>query len=384
MRRTFFVIFGLLSSILLTPMQIAANPYFYLTGATEASEDVTHTLDLYLVTDGDTVTAMQTVVDFDNSFLQAKSISILGSECSFWAPADPSLGYGNTPSPYFYPSSNSSRVVFSCGFSNPGYTSADSNGDLISKIRFTPLNQGNTSLSIDGGDTLLRYIGSTITVDSMSDFDLTIFESTDSSTPTATPTATPTSSSASSSSDTSDGDSTTSDPQTLTEDDLNFVEIGINNNTTTGTGEDVTLEIIEEDDTLPGVPNLEPRAPATPFVFSLLSDGVGGGVEEDLGDVLAAQSLRELLIPGKSSADKTVVLINLISTITFLVLLAVIIWRLVTITRMNRLKSQHMKELLSSELAVLESKLGAAENPDTAAQIREEIDQAIKRLKDET
>lgn len=367
-----------------------AAPYFYFSGSTTGSTGNTYTIDVYGVTDGSTLTAAQTVISFNNSYLTAKSISILSSKCSFWAPADPSLGYGNTPTPYFYPTSNSNEVVLSCGFANPGYTSANATGDLIAKIRFTPSQQGSTSLSFNASETLFRYIGTTINPDTMSSFNITIFESTDSSTPTPTPTSTSSSSGSATptptaSSSGSSGSSTTNQT-TFTDDDLTFVEISVNDQSgSTTTSEDVTLEVVEEDDVIPNAPILEPRPPATPFVFTLLAGaGVGGATAsaQDSGEVLAAQSLRELLIPGKSNADKTVVLINLISTITFLALLAVVIWRLITITKMNKLKSKHMKDLLASELAVLESKLGSA-NPDTVSQIKQEIDETVKKLNKE-
>lgn len=359
------------------PVAALAAPYYYFVGTSEAGTGVTYTLDVYLVSLGSTVTAGQTVVQFDNTYLTAKSISILSSACTFWAPADPSLGYGNTPTPYFYPSSSSNKVVFSCGFSNPGYTSDDSTGDKIASIRFTPSTQGDTTLSFISANTLFRYIGSSVTPGTLSDFDLTVVEATVAPTPTSSPTPTP---SASSSSSSSSDDSGTSNVTTITDEDLNFVEIGITNSSTGTNDEGVTLEVVEEDNAIPNAPVLEPRPAATPFVFSLLNGGSGdSGSSGDSGEVLAAQSLRELLIPGKSQADKTVVLINLISTITFLVLLAIVIWRLVTITRVNRLKSKHMKDVLASELAVFESKLGNA-NSEFTDQIREEIDQAVKKL----
>ena len=366
--------------ILILPTQVFAAPYFYFSGASSGNVDSTYTLSIYAVSDGSTLTAAQTEVEFDNSYLTAKSISILSSACSFWAPADPSLGYGNTPSPYFYPTSSSDRVVLSCGFSNPGYTSSDSNGDLIAKIRFTPSQTGSTTLDFDAANTLFRYIGTTIAPGTLSDFDVTVLEASATAAPGATATPTPT---ASSSSDSSSDESSSGDVTTITEDDLTFVEIGVNSGTgTTTDSDDVVLQVVDEDNIIPNPPALTPRAPATPFVFSLLSGGSSSAQTQDSGEVLAAQSLRELLIPGKSKADKTVVMVNLISTITFLVLLAVVIWRLVTITRNNRLKSKHMKDLLAGELAVFESKLGNS-NSDTAQQIRDEIDEAVKRLNKE-
>lgn len=387
MKKTICQLLLILGYSFLMASQGLAAPYYYFSGLTTTSENSTYTSSVYLVTDSDTITAAQTVIDFNSTYLRAKSVSILNSRCSFWAPADPSLGFGNTPAPYFYPSSNSNKVILSCGFSYPGYTSADADGDLIANIRFTPLNQGNTSLSFDSANTLFRYIGNSLSVDSMSSFNLTIFESTPSPSASASgaPTAipTPTASSSATSQPSSTPRSLIQVTDTLTADDLNFVEIGLTEsvNQTTLEGDDLTLEVIDEDDTIPNVPILEPRPNATPFIFNLLGGGEGeSSIGEDPGEVLAAQSLRELLIPGKSQADKTVVMINLISTLTFLALLAIVLWRLITITRVNRLKSRHMKDVLASELAVLQSKLAASNDPENNQKVKQEIEEALKKL----
>ncbi len=147
-----------------------------------------------------------------------------------------------------------------------------------------------------------------------------------------------------------------------------------------GTDEGITLTAVEEDNTIPGSGFLEPRPPATPFIISLLQNALGGGDTGQGGEVLAVQSLRELLIPGKSKADKTVVLVNLISFLTFIILLAIIIWRLIVITRMNKLKNRHMSDLLSSELSVLESKINLLGNKDNKDQLKQDLEETRAKI----
>src|SRR5690606_3189090 len=100
-----------------------------------------------------------------------------------------------------------------------------------------------------------------------------------------------------------------------------------------------TNTIASLDNSIPAPPELSPRPTITPFV-----DLEEDNDEEDLslGEVLSVQSLRELLLPGKSAADQRVVLVNLLSTIAFLVILTVLVWRLVMISRMNKIKNRHL------------------------------------------
>lgn len=386
---------AIFATFLFIVVPASAAPYFYFDGTASAVQNVNKTIEVYLYTDSQTLTAAETVISFDNNYLQASSISIIGSRCNFWTPADPASSYyiSGRATPHYYPYPDASNpnftsnthVAISCGFANPGYQSSGANGNIVARIILKPITLGSTSLSFLSPNTQFRYIGSSIAAGAMANFDLTVYESTSSgssSGSTTTPTPSPTSSgSATPTASTSSGNS-----DTLTEDELNFVEIGTNNNSVSTVGDDISLEVVDEDDTVPAPPaNLAQRAAATPFIFSLLSGGggAGGGAGGAGGEVLAAQSLRELLIPGKSSADKTVVMINLISTLTFLALLAIVIWRLITITRMNRLKTKHMKDFLSSELAAIESKIGALDNPDSKNALKQNLNETMKKLSGE-
>lgn len=391
MKKNRLIILFVFILLFVSPVQALSAPYFYIDtslSGTNATEYVNKNIYLYLTTDSSTITAAQTVVNFDEDYLEEPSdvtISILNSECDFWAPADPSLGFGNTPAPYFY---NDNKVVISCGFSNPGYDSG-SGGGLIARIAFYPTQIGDTTMTFS--DTLFRYIGNTITPGTSPEYDLTILDSSASAQPSPTPSVTPTPSASpeTSSTPTSASDSAIVVTDTLEEGDLNFVEIGVNNNVTQTNDEDVTLEIVEEDNTIPGPPaNLERRPNASPFSFlnflqSQQSNNDQTNSQDEGGDVLSAQSLRELLIPGKSKADKTVVLINFISTLTFVILLAIVIWRLVSITRMNKLRTAHLRELLASELSTIESKLGSAKSEQGSAQLKQDLGETVEKLSQE-
>jgi hypothetical protein len=170
----------------------------------------------------------------------------------------------------------------------------------------------------------------------------------------------------------------------LNEDSLNFVEIGSGITASSQTSSSLTTlstitgapqsAALTRDDSIPPPPDdLEPRAPVTPIPMApTLSPE-----EEKQGDVLSVQSLRELLLPGKSNANQTVVVINLLSTLAFLVILTILILRMVAISRKNRVKARHMKELITGEISVLEGKFKTANEADSG--YREELE----RLKEE-
>lgn len=413
---------ALLASLAIPTTQVIAAPYFYVTGSNTTAGTADHQLSIYLDTDGQTLTAAETILNFENTYLQGKSISILNSRCSFWAPADPVLGYGTNPTPFFH---NNNKVVIACGFSSPGFTSTDSIGRLIARVTFTPLQTGTTTLSFNPTRTSYKFIANTVPGGALPGFGLTV-TATGSATPnpSATPTPTPQygcnqSCSVSSQcagslycglinsvglcrnvncpemdncicptpeptptpASTPVPSSTNSPSQTLTADDLTFVEIG-NNSVSVNEGQDVTLTAIEQDDRIPDPPALEPRPKATPFLLSLLGGGSSNQETQtnNNGEVLAAQSLRELLIPGQSKADKTLVLVNLISTLTFLTLLGIVIWRLITVSRINQLKSKHMKDLLASELASIESKVGSLDSPEGKESFKQNLDEVMKKI----
>ncbi len=367
----------LLLLCLIFPLPTFAAPYFYINTSTSAVQNVNKTISLYLNTDGSTLNVAQIVVNFDPTYLSPVSLSTLSSKCSIWSPADPSLGLGNNfATPGF---ADGNKAVFSCGFSSPGYLSGSSTGDLIARLTFKPLLVGTTTLTFSN-PTFLSGPGNSVSAGASPDYDLTTHVSTQAAqatpTPTPNPSSTPTSSSG------------TSQPsESVSEDDLEFVEIsgGGGGGGTTTDSDNVTLTQVDEDDTIPNPPDLERRPSATPFQFSLLStDSTPQDSDSDSGDVLSAQTLRELLIPGKSKADKTVVMINLISTVTFITLLGLIIWRLISISRMNKLRAIHMQELLNSELATLESKLGAFDGKDANKRIKQELFEVREKISEQS
>ena len=356
--------------------QAWAAPYFYLDGDEFPVLNIPHTVELYLSSEDDVLTATQTIIGFDETYFDAVSISVLNSACSYWAPADPALGYGLSPAPYF---KDGNKVVIACGFSNPGYQSSVGTGDIIARIKLLPKEEETTSVTIDTVNTSFSYIASAVTAGAMSDYDLYVLESTDSATPTPIPdpnstpipTLTP--------------DETDFEAVVFSVDDLSFVEIGTGvtqTTTTTSTnGTTSTLEPVDIDDDIPKPPaDLKKRASATPFVFKKSKNSSRSA--QDSGEVLAAQSLRELLIPGQSDADKKIVLFNLVSSLTFVTLLAIALWRLLMVSRMNKLKSQHMKEFLTSELSTLETKMLSGKETG-GDNVKSDISQTVEAISSE-
>lgn len=366
-----------------------AAPYFYISTTPPSTIQWAPTvLDVYLYTDSQTLTAAQTVLGFDPTYLTGSSINITNSVCTFWAPADPSLGYGNTPSPFFY---QQNKAVLSCGFTNPGYTSTTAFGNRVARVVFQPILFGSTTLTFT--NTQFRYIGNIITPGTSPNYDLSIQYASQGAIPTPTPTPDPNATPTPAPSATPFTAATpvpTHNYTTFGLDDLNFVDVNTSGTSTTTSSTGLSSvsqvvtsgaagSVVERDNTIPPPPeNLDRRPSATPFLLSLLQGDTS--FNQDSGDVLAAQSLRELLIPGKSQADKTVVMINLISTLTFVTLLAIVIWRLITVSRLNKLKSAHMKEMLTSELAALESKIGAISDPDAQARLKQDLNQTVDKI----
>lgn len=367
---SFVLLLGL--AIAFLPAVVQANPFFYLDGTDYAVQNARKSIPLYLDTDDSTLTAAQVVLNFSSAYLTGATISNLNSRCSFWAPADPSLGYGSTVSPYFY---QSNKAVIACGFSNPGYTTG-ANASLIATITFTPQASGSTTLSFS--NAMYRYIGSTIAPGASPNFPLEIYGSTESA-QAAQPTATPTPPGP-----TTNIISIVTDPSdTLTGDDLNLVNVDGSgagaSGSTTPLSEGITLESIDDDNSIPPVPQLTPRDRISPFIRPSRSPGE----KDEEGEVLSVSSLRELLIPGKSSADKTVVLVNFISTLTFLALLAIALWRMITVSRMNQVKYRHMQDMLAGELSVLQTKVGGLSAKKASDSLEDEIKQSFESLVNE-
>jgi hypothetical protein len=343
-------------------------PYFFVTGSTELIRGYSFQYSIYLYTDGQPVTAAQTVLTFDPAKVEGMFIGTLNSRCSFWAPADPLLGYGNQTTPYFH---NNNKVVIACGFSNPGYNSTSAAGDLIAKVTLTASEtaQGTTQLTFS--DTLFRYIGNVITPSPGIGLTVTAFNSTQSAFPTPTPYPTPTPVNA----------------RTISADSLNLVNVDGSTQGQTGTFstqeslflESQQLNQIETtlNNEIPAPPELSPRPSVTPLA-SIDKEDTDSLFDD--GEVLSLKSLRELLLPGRSEADQTVVLINLISAISFFVILAILVWRLIMISRMNRLKSRHLQDLLAGELSALESKLAGEVGADSRELVTTRLEELREKL----
>jgi hypothetical protein len=358
MRLPSFFFFIYLSSLLVTRFTgvIQAAPYFYITGEPSIYYGDTNIYSVFLYTDSQTLTAAQTIVTFNSSILEKSSYSILASRCNFWSPADPDLGYGNATTPYFY---NNNQLVLACGFSNPGFTSVGTAGSLIAKFSvYSKVPQGNTT-QFTFSNHQLRYIGTSIDPGASTTFSLTVFGASASATPTPVPAA-------------------ALDQDVLTLDQITFQEVGTQTRTsssltTSNTATLAALPITTTNNDIPPAPEFTPRPTTTPYV---LPTAIPDSTNES-GSVLSVQSLRELFIPGKSSADQTIVLINLISLLAFLIILTILVWRLLVISRLNKIKQRHMKDLIAGELSVLETKLGSG-----SPQEKEEMANQLESLKE--
>lgn len=341
--------------LLILNSTVSAAPYFYITGPDKIYPNNAWQYSLYLYSDSTVVTAAQTEVHFDSTVIEPVSFNYSASVCKIWAPADPLLGHGVESTPYF---KDGSKLVVSCGFPQ-GYLSGTGAGGLILRFNLTTKSGLSTakSTSLTFANNKFLYIGNTITGGTPPSLSLIAYESTQSAYKAPTPTPTPVVS-----------------VDTLSDSELEFVNIasGSSRSRSTSTGSlnqaqmrelelqqealaNQTNQITSLDNNIPPPPpNLPKRAPVTPLPTPLTPDQKN----QALGEVLSIQSLRELLLPGKSEADQKIVWINLLSTLTFICILAVLAWRLIVVSRMNKIKVRHMKELLTGELSVIESKLG--------------------------
>jgi len=409
LRRIFIVSSLVLLGLGWVGSEVWANPYFYITGSNTGETGTAQTFNLYVNTDGDTITAAQAVVSFSGTYFLGVSneVSNSSSVCSLWTPANSAPPGQNTTktTPYIY----SNRVIFTCGF-----TSGYSGDGYVGSFTLTPLSPGSTNLSFPStsGYQKFIYIGSEITAGAMSDFGVTITGSvintptptgptstptptytptptgsptaiptptntpTITSTPTITPTPTPT----------SETTATSSAEYGLTADDVNFVELDeLPTVEDTADPEIGALEIVEEDNTVPDPGEITPRPTPSPFPTpdpAALAAEFGDGLSPE-GEVLAVQSVRDLLIPGKSKADKTVVLFNFISLLTFLAIVGILIWRILMVRRASNLKQDHLKELVSGELAALESKLSILNEKEGRVTFQKEFEDAVEQLGEE-
>lgn len=337
-----------------------AAPRFVLSGSEITQLDYRYTYSLYLDTDGETLTAAQVVLNYDSAILEGVALSGLSSQCSFWAPADPGLGFGSTVTPYFY---NDEKAVFACGFASPGYTTVTGGGDLIATITFLPIALTTAQSSLDLTDNLFRYIGSAIVPGVNVGLNVSVYVAP--VTPTPIPSPTPV------------------NPTTLSSDSLQLITFGDGSQTSVSQNISIQrasqsalptaspLALVETDDTIPSPPPLSPRPSTTPLVLP------SQAAEEIAGEVLSVKSLRELLIPGKSDANTTVVMINLLMTAAFLVILTILLWRIFMISRTNKVKMQRMQRLVEGEIAVLMGR-----NTDISEEQQAELMQKISQIRD--
>jgi hypothetical protein len=350
--------------------------YFFVDGSHEMINGYLYNYSVYLTTEANTITAAQTVLNFDKSKIRAYSINTIGSRCSFWAPADPTLGFGNQSTPYFY---NENKLVISCGFSNPGYLSNSGQADLVAKIQMAPEASVSGTSSLTFSDTMFRYIGNTIVPGANRGLDIGIYASTESAYPSPTPYPTPTT-----------GSSTTT---TISSSSLNLVNIATGSSRTSTSRTTTTTQLpttnvtilpnqINQqsvmDNTIPAPPDLTPRPSTVPFNQQV--DQAAEKQNDPLGEVLSVQSLKELLLPGKSKADQTVVLVNLITALAFISILTILVWRLIVVSRMNSIKYKHLKEILGGELSALESKLSSEVGEENRETLNSQIEDIRKKL----
>ncbi|OGV95810.1 hypothetical protein A2W24_01990 [Microgenomates group bacterium RBG_16_45_19] len=340
---------------------IMAAPYFHLSGPTRVQRYYTYDFGVYLDTDGQTVTAAQAVINFDEQVLSDLAISTLSSRCSFWAPADPTAGFGSQGTPYFY---NDNQVVLACGFVNPGYISSAAGGDLIAQIKLQPIVLTTQQSSLTFSNELLKYIGTNLNLDASQGLNLTVYESTAAANPSVTPLPSPAHST-----------------QTITASDLNLIDIStgagqlasLSGNMPLPLGTIAPLSLSMFNNIIPPPPPMTPRPTLTP------RPTINPANRPPLGEVLSIRSLKELFIPGKTSADKTVVLINLLTTLAFLVILTILIWRLLLLSRTNRIKIKHMQHLVEGEMAVILGK-SAGLTPDKQQSLKSHIDSIKEKL----
>lgn len=349
---------------LLVPITAWAAPYYTVSGTNTLYYLQENQYNVFLHTTTEILTAAHGELYFDDDLLEPIAYSAVGSKCNFWSPADPALGYGNNGTPYIF---SGDRLVFSCGFSNPGYTSTSELGDLMLSIKFRSKfgQQGATQLTFD--NTQFRYVGSLLASGTSEAFDLTVYAASITATPTQVPTP-------------------TADPADVLElSELNFVDISTKKYSLTPrpTSAITSLNDYGEligaanlDNTIPFPPDMTPRPTLTPYVGPTLRTN-----QESSGNVLSFQSLRELLIPGKSEADKTVVMVNLLSLLAFVIILVMLIWRLMTLRRLNKLRQKHLKEIIEGELSVIEAKISG--QPEPAKTLAEHLLELRKRLNKE-
>ncbi|OGV92875.1 hypothetical protein A3B57_02740 [Microgenomates group bacterium RIFCSPLOWO2_01_FULL_47_10] len=356
----------------------SANPYFYFDEGSNTVVNHTHSVGLFIVSDGTTLTAAQTIIDLPNTYVSYETLLVAdypapspdpaGTKPNcFHSPLPPEWGLGaGKTSPYY--DEDTHKLYLSCGFTNPGYTTQGSTGDKIATLTFFADAVGTDTISLDSANTLFYYgaSGSTLGPAAQSAYTISILEAVE-----PTPAT---------------GEIPEKATDSISEGDLNFVDIAtIGTSGTTVAAPTLPagssdLTVVEEDNTIPPPPaDLALRDRLESIINRIRN---GNATSSAAGEVLSLQSLRELLIPGKSDADRQVVVFNLISLLLFLIILSLITWRLISQNRTNKAKTRHMSDLLVAELATIESKLGNAREPGSKAG-RESIEETIKQISDE-
>lgn len=357
--------------LLLVKPVVAAPDLYFDEGATTVV-DYTHSVGLFINTNGSTITAFQTTINLPTSVIGYESLLVSDYPSPEFTNGTkpncvhtllpPEWGFANKASPYEF----EDKLYISCGFINPGYTTAGSAGDKLATLTFYADTAGTGSLSFVDGTTKYYFNGNTVATGTTSTYSITVASAIE-----ATP---------------GPGVIPERATDSISEGDLNFVEVsggGTRTSTSTttqtvsqGTGTDGDLEVVEEDNEIPPPPDDLPKRSLPESLLDRLRSR--GSSASESGQVLSAQSLRELLIPGTSDADKRVVWINLVSLILFLVIVSFMIWRIIKVKRQSKLKSDHLSEMLAGELAAIESKMGG---PIRNQELNRELSNTIEQIK---
>ena len=379
----------------------AGPPNFYFEGPREIMYNNIAVFELHLNANGSNISAAQAVITVPTYYLYYLSTSIIDSKCSFWAPASdvPPGKDLYTITPYY----ENGKIIITCGFmGQTGYTEPEG---LIAKIRFLAIHVSSPNqISLGFMDLYSKfYFAGTPVVANISVPFTTIIVAKDEA--TAEPTPTPTETATATPSATPEVSypptptptpiPTTSPEPTPTPaptptpivntttlfDDVNVVDFttsGSSHSTISNTSSNNSdITVVEEDNTIPPPPEeLEKRSKATPYPLAqLLQEPV-----KKAGEVMSVQSLRDLLIPGKSKADKTLVLFNFISILIFLILFALLIWKMMINNRTSKIKSKHIQELIQGELAVLENKMTIISEKEGKDRFKTEFEESVENI----
>jgi len=373
-----------------------AAPYFYIEGPASITVNQPENYYLLVNPDGNSLNAVRAVFNVPNGYFYSVNIDVTDTRSPTPTPLYLTPPPTPTPRPTHrcetYPElstvpDSGGNVVVACGFKTPNVAA---NGAFVARIILSAANTGNINLDFDNGQNqyatgpgipvaggvsinkpiTIAGVGVTLTPTPTPTPTGTIIPTvTNTPTPTLTPIPSP-------SGATPTGASGGGESYGLNASDVNFVTIAPFPTPTTG--DNAPLEVVEENNTVPTPPPITPRPPATPFPTPNPN-----GSTQDNGEVLAVQSIRDLLIPGKSSADKNVVLFNFVSLITLFSIIIVIIWRIIMLKRKNKLKQTHIADLINGELATLETKLSVLEEKDGAKSFQAEFEKTLDNIQQE-